>query len=65
MISVKTIRGQLRREPFLPFRVVMSDRLSYEVLRRELALLTQRDLVVGVDAGEDGIPAEIRICSLQ
>jgi hypothetical protein len=29
-----------------------------------MAWLTRTDLLVGVDAAEDGVPAEFRICSL-
>lgn len=31
---------------------------------REMAFLTTTDVVVGVDEGDDGVPADFKMCSL-
>ena len=63
-MTVQTFRELLSQQPFKPFRLVMSSGEKYEVRRPEMALLTRTDILVGVDASEDGVPAEFRICSL-
>ena len=64
-MTVQTFRELLTASPFKPFRVVMSSGKKYDVRHPELALLTQSEILVGVDAAEDGVPAEFKICSLQ
>jgi hypothetical protein len=54
----------LRQQPFQPFRLVMSSGQSYDVRHREMAFLTTTDVVVGVDEGDDGVPADFKMCSL-
>ena len=61
---VPTVKAILSRQPFRPFRVVMANGRTHEVHRREMAFLTQRDLVVGIDE-IDGVPADFRQCALQ
>lgn len=63
-MTLQTFRDLLTRQPFQPFRLVMSSGLAYEVRHPEMAMLTRTCLLVGVDAPEDGIPAEFKICSL-
>ena len=48
----------------MPFRLVMSSGLNYEVRHPEMALLTRTSILVGIDDSEDGVPAEFKICSL-
>ncbi|HUQ68478.1 MAG TPA: hypothetical protein VM165_03080 [Planctomycetaceae bacterium] len=63
-MTVQTFRDLLNRQPFQPFRLIMSSGHAYEVRHPEMAMLTRTDLLVGIDAAEDGIPAEFKICSL-
>jgi hypothetical protein len=63
-MTVQTFRELLTTRPFKPFRIVMSSGQSYEVRHPEMAMLTRTDLLVGVDAADDGVPAEFKICSL-
>lgn len=53
----------LKKQPFQPFRLVMSSGKAYEVRHPEMAFLSKTSLYVGVDV-EDEIPADFRICSL-
>lgn len=64
MKLVQTFRDLLAGRPFQPFRLVMSSGQSYEVRHPEMAFLTRSDILVGVDDGVDGVPAEFKICSL-
>ena len=63
-MTLQTFQELLRQQPFKPFRLVMSSGETYEVRHPEMAWLTRTDILVGIDAIEDGIPAEFRICSL-
>ncbi len=50
------IRSHLRRKPFLPLNIHMSDGSSYPVRHPALAFVTRRDLVIALDPGDDRIP---------
>ncbi len=63
-MTVQTFRELLTRQPFMPFRIVMSSGQAYEVRHPEMALLTRTDLLVGIDETKDGVPARFKICSL-
>jgi hypothetical protein len=63
-MTVRGFREFLTKRPFQPFRLVMSSGHAYEVRHPEMALLTQNDLLIGVDESEDGVPTEFRICPL-
>ncbi len=63
-MTVQTFRDLLTQRPFRPFRLVMSSGQTYEVRHPELAFLTRTDILVGIDADEDNVPARFNICSL-
>lgn len=63
-MPVQTFRELLSQRPFRPFRLVISSGQSYGVRHPERALLTRSDMLVGVGATDEGVPAEFRICSL-
>jgi hypothetical protein len=63
-MTLQTFRDLLKQRPFKPFRLVMSSGQTYEVRHPEMAMLTRTDILVGVDEGEDGVPAEFKICLL-
>lgn len=63
-MTVLTFRDLLTQRPFLPFRLLMSSGQSYEVRHPEMAWLTRTDILVGIDADEDDVPARFNICSL-
>ena len=63
-MTPQAYRELLRRQPFQPFRVMMSSGQSYEVRHPEMAMLTSSDLLVGLGDKGDGVPSEFRICSL-
>lgn len=63
-MTLQTFRDLLSERPFKAFRLVMSSGQAYEVRHPEMALLTASDLLVGLDADKEGVPARFRICSL-
>lgn len=63
-MTVQTFQQLMTQRPFKPFRLVMSSGQTYEVRHPEMAWLTRSDILVGIDATDDGVPAEFRICSL-
>ncbi len=63
-MTVQTFRDLLKKQPFQPFRLVMSSGKSYEVRHPEMAFVTRSDILVGVDEDDEGVPADFRICSL-
>ena len=50
--TVENLRDLLEREPFLPFRLVMSSGKSYEVARPNLAMLLKSEVFVAFPDGE-------------
>ena len=62
-MTVQDFRDLLTKQPFQPFRLVMSSGKAYEVRHPEMAFLSKTSIYVGVDV-EDEIPADFRICSL-
>jgi hypothetical protein len=63
-MTLQTFQELLRQRPFQPFRLVMSSGQTYDVRHPEMALLTRTDLLVGIGAADDGVPAAFKICSL-
>ena len=63
-MTVQTFRDLLTQRPFRPFRLVMSSGQTYDIRHPEMALLTRTDILVGIDADEDDVPARFNICSL-
>lgn len=50
----KDLRDLLKRQPFRPFRVTLTDGRSYEFRHPELALLGKSTVIIGFPApGED------------
>jgi hypothetical protein len=62
-MTVQNFRDLLTKQPFQPFRLVMSSGLAYEIRHPEMAVLTRTSIYVAIDV-EDGIPADFMICSL-
>jgi hypothetical protein len=63
-MTLQTFRELMSQRPFKPFRLVMSSGQAYEVRHPEMAWLTRTSILVGIDAEDDGVPAEFKICSL-
>ncbi len=62
-MTTDAYRNLLRRQPFQPFRLVMSSGKSYEVRHPEMAMVLKNDILIGVNI-QDGEPSEFDICPL-
>lgn len=56
------IRAHLRKQPFRPIRVSISDGSSYDVRYPELILVTRTEVVIALDPGNDAIPERSAYC---
>ncbi len=58
-MNTETMQGLLRRQPFQPFEVRMSNGDAYQIRHPEMALLLRSNLVLGSHESDDFI-----FCSL-
>jgi hypothetical protein len=56
------IRKHVRKQPFRPFRVFMSDGSKYDVHHPELILVARREVFITTVLGEDDIPERVAWC---
>ncbi len=61
-MRAEEIRTHLRREPFRPIRVYISDGSSYEVRHPELMYMTRTEVIIALDPGGDEIPERSAYC---
>ena len=52
----ETLYKQLRRQPFEPFRIHLTDGTTYEVRHPELVMVGRRSAVVGVSDSDEQPP---------
>ena len=52
----------VRRQPFEPFRVCVSDGSSYDVMHPEMILITVRTVVIAQPPETDGVPESRVYC---
>ena len=59
------LRTLLRRRPFVPIRIHLTDGTIYDVRHPEMALLTRSTVEIGVEKQEgSGIADDVVYCSL-
>ena len=56
------ISKHLRRQPFRPIRVYVSDGSSYDVRHPELMFVSRSEVVIGLNPGTDVIPERSVYC---
>jgi hypothetical protein len=64
---LQKLKDLMKRQPFEPFKVVMSSGPAYDVRHPEFALLVQGGLYVGVPVAENGAvetPQDAVYCSM-
>ena len=61
-MSPTQIRAHVRREPFRPIRICMSDGASYEVHHPENALVTRTEVAIAVEADNGELPERMVYC---
>jgi len=55
-MNVTEILSHLRREPFAPIRVCLSDGSSYDVRHPEMALVTRRTVAIALEPDKGEVP---------
>lgn len=63
-MRLSELQDVLRKQPFEPFRIQLTNGESYVVRHPEFASLTRSSIVVGIPAGKDGIPDRFVQCDL-
>jgi hypothetical protein len=63
-MRAKELKERLQRQPFEPFRVVLSNGESYEVRHPEMALLLRGGIYVAVPDAKGELPEVAAWCSL-
>jgi len=64
-MSPEALRNELRRQPFVPLRLCLTDGKTYEIRHPEMALVKQREVYVGTEtAPGSGVAAECDLVSL-
>jgi hypothetical protein len=56
------IQEHLRRWPFQPLRVHLSDGSAYDIRHPEMAYVSRTELVIGISAGDSRLPARSVYC---
>ena len=56
------IRAHLRKQPFGPFRVFMSDGATYDVRHPELTAISRTELHIGLDQSDEELPDRFAYC---
>lgn len=62
-MNARTLRDALSRQPFEPFRVVLSNREGFEIRHPEMAMVLLNNLLVGYEE-QEGFPTRFHVLSL-
>jgi hypothetical protein len=54
-MTPRDIVRELRRIPFVPFRLTLTEGSTYDIKHPELCLVTRRSVYIGVDPATDNI----------
>ena len=63
-MTAETIQEHLRRRPFQPLRVFLSDGSAHEVRHPEMALLTRREGIIAVPQHARRLPSRAVTCDV-
>ena len=61
-MNAEQVLAHLRRQPFAPFRIFMSDGSSYEVRHPELAMVRRREIVLALPQIRDRVVERFAYC---
>ena len=56
------IQAHLRKQPFVPFRLLLSDGSSYDVRHPEMAAVSRAEVVVGLDSDNGDVADRFAYC---
>ena len=49
-MNPESLRSELRRQPFVPLRLYLTDGKSYDIRHPEMAMITSRDVYIGTES---------------
>ncbi|MEW6250508.1 MAG: hypothetical protein AB1716_07660 [Planctomycetota bacterium] len=61
-MDAEEIRKHLKKQPFVPFRVHLSDDSAYDVPHPDFAWVTRRLVTIGLRPAQNGIPEQSVFC---
>ena len=61
-MRAEEIRKHVRKQPFQPIRVFVSDGASYEVRHPEMMYVSRAEVVIGLDVEDGDIPERSAYC---
>lgn len=64
MFTAKELRNLMTRQPFQPFRIIMSSGEKYEVNNHDAALVTRNWFEIGINTDKEGIAESVARCSI-
>ena len=62
-MRAESIREHLRKQPFQAFRIHLSDGSSYDIRHPEMAIASQREVLVGIGPEDNGLPERFVFCT--
>jgi hypothetical protein len=64
-MTAEALRSELRRHPFVPLRIFLTDGKTYEIRHPEMVLLSQREVYIGRETHPgSGVAATLDLVSL-
>ena len=63
-MRAQEVLDALRKHPFEPFRLQLTNGQSYEIHHRDFATVTRSSVFIGLSSGEDEIPDRAIQCDL-
>ncbi len=61
-MNPETLREQVRKQPFEPFRLYLSDGAHYDVRHPEMIAITRRDVAIAIGLGNDTLADRLATC---
>jgi hypothetical protein len=61
-VTPETIQEHLRRQPFQPFRVFLSDGSAHDVRHPEMVLVMRREVIIAVPQQDQELPEHAVYC---
>ena len=56
------VRNHLRKQPFIPIRIFLSDGSTYDIRHPELAAVSRAEVVIGLGESPDNLPDQFAYC---
>jgi len=61
-MNIETLRDQVRRQPFEPFRVYLTDGSHYDVRHLEMIAVSRRDVAIPLGPRKGEVADRLAIC---